>query len=64
MQLDDMKPHCKVNTVYFCSVVEIFPPYKCTHGPGEDPFEGVMCAVGLPLKSLVVCCLNDDVNNI
>ena len=27
-------------------VDEIFPPYKCTHGPGEDPFEAVMCAVG------------------
>ena len=25
---------------------EIFPPYICTHGPGEDPFEAVMCAVG------------------
>ena len=23
-------------------VDEIFPPYKCTHGPGEDPFEAVM----------------------
>ena len=46
LQLDDTKPHCEVNTVYFCSVVEIFPPYKCTHGPGEDPFEAVMCAVG------------------
>jgi len=27
-------------------VGEIFPPYICTHGPGEDPFEAVMCAVG------------------
>ena len=27
-------------------VGEIFPPYKCTHGPGEVPFEAVMCAVG------------------
>ena len=28
------------------SVVEIYPPHICTHGPGEDPFEAVMCAVG------------------
>ena len=27
-------------------VDEIFPSYKCTHGPGEDFFEVVMCAVG------------------
>ena len=25
---------------------EIFPPYKSAHGPGEDPFEAVMCTVG------------------
>ena len=25
---------------------EIFRPFKCIHGPGEDPFEAVMCAVG------------------
>ena len=25
---------------------EIFPPYICAHGPGEDPFEVVMCTVG------------------
>ena len=55
LQLDDTKPHCEVNTVYFCSVVEIFPPYKCTHGPGEDPFEAVMCAVGA--ASQISCCL-------
>ena len=27
-------------------MVEIYPPHICTHGPGEDPFEAVMCAVG------------------
>ena len=36
-------------------VDEIFPPYKCTHGPGEDPFEAVMCAVGA--ASQISCCL-------
>ena len=45
----------KVNNVYNCSVVEIFPPYKCTHGPGEDPFEAVLCAVGA--ASQISCCL-------
>ena len=35
---------------------EIFPPYKCTHGPGEDPFEAVMCAVGA--ASQISCCLS------
>ena len=55
LQLDGTKPHCKGNTVYFCSVVEIFPPHKCTHGPGEDPFEAVMCAVGA--ASQISCCL-------
>ena len=37
----------------FHFVGEIFPPYKCTHGPAEDPVEAVMCTVGLPLKSHV-----------
>ena len=26
--------------------VRFFLPTHCTHGPGEDPFEAVMCAVG------------------
>ena len=25
---------------------EIFPPHTSAHGPGEDPFEAVMCTVG------------------
>ena len=37
---------------------EIFPPYKCTHGPGEDPFEAVMCAVGA--ASQISCLLMED----
>ena len=32
-------------TLQYLFVGEIFPPYKCTHEPGEDPFEAVMCAV-------------------
>ena len=35
---------------------EIFPPYKSTHGPGEDPFEAVMCTVGA--ASQISCCLS------
>ena len=30
----------------FNSVVEIYPPDICVHGPGEDPFEAVMYTVG------------------
>jgi len=26
--------------------LRFFLPTHCTHGPGEDPFEAVMCAVG------------------
>ena len=33
-------------TFQFHFVGEIFPPYKRTHGPEEDPFDTVMCAVG------------------
>ena len=37
----------KVNMrCHFALWVRFFPPYKCTHGPGEDPFEADMCAVG------------------
>ena len=32
----------KVNNIRNCSVIEIFLPTQCTHGPGEDPFEAVM----------------------
>ena len=39
----------------FCFVGEIFPPYICTHRPGEVPFEAVMCAVGG--ASQISCCL-------
>ena len=40
-------------------VGEIFPPYICTHGPGEeDPFEVVMCAVGA--ASQISCLLIED----
>ena len=38
-----------VNNGNFCcfnSVVEIYPPHICVHGPGEDPFEAVMYTVG------------------
>ena len=35
--------------------VRFFLPTQCTHGPGEDPFEAVMCAVGD--ASQISCCL-------
>ena len=36
-------------STYCCTLMdEIFPPYICAHGPGEDPFEAVMCTVGPP----------------
>ena len=37
----------KVNNI--CNItlwVRFYRPTKCTHGPAEDPFEAVMCAVG------------------
>ena len=37
---------------------EIFPPYICAHGPGEDPFEAVMCTVGAA-SQISVCLLKD-----
>ena len=39
-------------------VGEIFSPYICTNGPGEDPFEAVMCAVGA--ASQISCLLMED----
>ena len=35
--------------------MRFFLPTHCTHGPGEDPFEAVMCAVGA--ASQISCCL-------
>ena len=37
--------------------LRFFPPYKCTHGPGEDPFEAVMCAVGAASQISSCLCL-------
>ena len=37
---------------------EIFPPYICAHGPGEDPFEAVMCTVGAA-SQISFCLLKD-----
>ena len=37
---------------------EIFPPYKGTQRPGEDPFEAVMCAVGAASQ---ISCLKDSI---
>ena len=35
--------------------MRFFLPTICTHGPGEDPFEAVMCAGGA--ASQISCCL-------
>ena len=35
--------------------MRFFLPTYCTHRPGEDPFEAVMCAVGA--ASQISCCL-------
>ena len=33
--------------------LRFFLSTHCKYGPGEDPFEAVVCTVGLPLKSHV-----------
>ena len=38
--------------------MRFFLPTHCTHGPGEDPFEAVMCAVGA--ASQISCLLMED----
>ena len=38
--------------------VRFFLPTHCTHGPGEDPFEAVMCAVGA--ASQISCLRMED----
>ena len=44
---------------YCCTLMdEIFPPYICAHGPGEDPFEAVMCTVGAA-SQISFCLLKD-----
>ena len=45
---------------YCCTLMdEIFPPYLCAHGPGEDPFEAVMCTVGA--ASQISLMLTEDI---
>ena len=46
VQLDETIYKEKVNIFCLFALWMRFPPYKCIHGPGEDPFEAVMCTVG------------------
>ena len=48
-------------TFQFRFLVEIFPPYKCTHGPGENPFEAAM-STGGAASQILFCLLNTFVS--